>query len=208
MPTEGACHMVLGKSQQICGNSQQSSSCFALLSEPNSGLCCCFSPKAHRHCWCYQPPSQIQALQRVRFFAVLNVLPTACQDNFIWSLFAQKENRQWVLQLWSKPLAWSFLGFPLRWCAAAWEWLFSLELTMHPACHLCPNCICTALCKAALPNLIFSTSWIDFQALHEFILLPGMETPLSVDTLALNVSDVELWHGMHINFLLMGKSTC
>lgn len=37
MPTEGACPMILGKNQQICGNSQQSSSCFALLLEP-----CCF----------------------------------------------------------------------------------------------------------------------------------------------------------------------
>lgn len=36
-PAEGACPTILGKNQQICGNSQQSCSCFALLLEP-----CCF----------------------------------------------------------------------------------------------------------------------------------------------------------------------
>lgn len=69
MLTEGACPMVLGKDQQICGNSQQSSSCFPLLLEPccfpypSSGLCCCFSPEARRYCPCCRPPSQIVCVQ-------------------------------------------------------------------------------------------------------------------------------------------------
>lgn len=217
MPAERAWPTVLGKNQQICGNSQQSSSCFALLLEPccfpyPSSACAAVSlPRAHRYCPCRQPPSQIQSLYKTTLFAVVNGCSPHCWPRELHLKPVCTEGDQamgavlTLLQLWSKPLTWSFLGFAPHCCAAGQEWLFSLELTMHPACHLCPNCICTAIWKAAFPNLIFFTSWINLQALHEFILLPGMEIPLSADTFALNVSDVELWHGLCINFLLMGK---
>lgn len=212
--------MVLGKNQQICGNSQQSSSCFALLLDPccfpypSSRLCCCFSPKAHRYCSCCQPPSQIQSRDKIRLFAVLSGCSPHCWPRELHLKPVWTEGKQakgavlTLLQLWSKPpgLVFPCLSTTLLCCRMSVA--FSLELTMHPACHLCPNCIHTAIWKAAFPNLIFFTSWINLQALHEFILLPGMETPLSADTYALNVSDVELWHGLCINFLPMGKNTC
>lgn len=120
--------------------------------------------------------------------------PTS-QKSFIWRVFAQVKGvilNFALLQLWSEALAWPSLCFPPRWAAAGWErlWLFSMELTIHPASHLCPNRVFRAIYKAAFPNLIFFTSRINFQALQEFILLPGMETLLSADTFALNVSDV------------------
>lgn len=119
--------MVLGKNQQICGNCQQSSSCFALLLEPccfplpSSGPCCCFSPEAHRCCRCCQPPSQIQSLEKIRLFAVLNGCSPHCLPRELHLKLVCTEGEQdkgallTLLQLWSKPLAWSSLAFH---CAA------------------------------------------------------------------------------------------